>query len=269
MADPEQAVALPDSIVVSPGRYRFKIGDRLIAISALHDGLYQVSYPGKGTRQFVVWRRRNGVETLLRNLTGLYSHGTRDDRATTELLLELVRTRPLSATCGSVVNLLVEVLRQLGVPSRRVLTTTLETFNGYDDGHVLLEIRFGGRWHLYDPDLGVRFVSGAQSLSAYDIASGQRARFNSSIRFYAPERQMAIDSGSLVASDGFDFTFMEVRSRLSYTSIERWYQRVLGLIAREIDGVSYYAASTNGERQRALIAQPGAQFVSLTEFRDL
>lgn len=269
LPEPGAVEPLPTGLIVPPGRYRFQLGDRLIAVSALRNGLYQVSVPGKGTLQFVVWNRRTGLEALMRDLAGLYAHGTRDDSATTAELLESARTRTLSATCGTVVNFLREVLRQVGVQSRRVLTTTTENLNGVDDGHILLEVRVGARWHLYDPDLGVRFAAGARALSAADLAAGRRATFNDTIRFYAPERRMAIDTGSLVGSDGFDFTFIEVRSRLSNATIERWYRRVLGLVAREIDGVAYYAVSGAGERDRVALAHPGAVFVTKEEFAAL
>jgi hypothetical protein len=50
------------------------------------------------------------------------------------------------------------LMPQLGVQARVLNVKTLQTLNGYDDGHLILETKHGTEWRMWDMTNGCYFV---------------------------------------------------------------------------------------------------------------
>jgi hypothetical protein len=61
-------------------------------------------------------------------------------------------------SCGNVAELARELLREAGYPARVVQVITDDEFNYFDDGHLMTEVFYEGRWQLYDVDANLRAV---------------------------------------------------------------------------------------------------------------
>jgi hypothetical protein len=258
---------IPERIVVPPARYAVTVGSDLVSVDATTDGLYQLYLPGGATRQFVVWTRRNGTEALLRNVAGLYAHGTGDDLLGIDELISAAKTRLLSITCGNAVRLAKELLIQQGIRAREVFTITHERRNGIDDGHILLEVISQNRWVLYDPDLKIRFTAGSRPLDLVDVRAQSSLRLGTNFRFYAQEFAGRISYTDLRDANGADFTFIEIRTQFSPATIERWYQRVLGSVGRYSGSEVIFWEPAQARRGQILQIYPVARFVSKDNFR--
>lgn len=258
---------LPNSLIVQPGRYQLDLDGQKISIEAQLSGLYQIYVPGGPTRQFIVRNQLDSREQLLRDIAGLYAHGTRDDMLDMSALLVAAQTRTLSLTCGGVVRLTGELLASQGIKSREVFALTHERQNGVDDGHILLEIKDLLGWKLYDPDLKVKFARREKTLDSIDVARTPSTQIGGVIVPYAPEFSSRLDYGSLVDGRGYDFAFIEIRTQFSQTTVQRWYQRVLGSFGRWTDEGPIFWEPNSAKRSRILLVYPSARFVTSTEFR--
>jgi len=261
--------AIPEGVLVPPGRYTVDVGGLTVSVDARTSGLYQLYAPRIGNRQFVVWSRRDGIEFLMRHLAGLTAHGTRHDQLDPEQLITKASTEVLSITCGTAVDFTARVLSTRGIQTRRVVTYTREPANGVDDGHIMLEVLVDGTWSLYDPGLGTRFIAGNTPLRAARLAAGRRPVFGQTVRFYAPEHRSQIDYSSLKDSSGYDFTFLELRSRTDDRAIERWYRRVIGLVGIETGNGVVVATRFPRDTSIVLTWRPTARIVSVDELSRL
>jgi len=258
---------IPNSLIVQPGRYQLDLDGQRISIEAKLSGLYQIYVPGGPSRQFIVRNQLDSPEQLLRDIAGLYAHGTRDDTLDMSALLVAAQTRTLSLTCGGAVRLTRELLVSQGIKSREVFTLTHERQNGVDDGHILLEIKDLLGWKLYDPDLKVKFTSKKKSLDSIDVARTPSTQIGRVIVSYAPEYSNRLDYGSLVDYRDYDFIFISFRTPFNQTTIQAWYQRILGSFGRWTDEGPVFWEPNSAKRNRVLLTHPTARFVSATEFR--
>lgn len=258
---------IPDSLIVQPDRYQLDLDGQRISIEAKLSGLYQIYVPGGPSRQFIVRDQHDSREQLLRDIAGLYAHGTRDDMLDVSALLVAAQTRTLSLTCGGAVRLTGALLASQGIQSREVFTLTHERQNGVDDGHILLEIKDLAGWKLYDPDLKVKFARREKALDLIAVARTPSTQIGGVIVPYAPEYSSRLDYGSLVDGRGYDFAFIEIRTQFSQTTIQRWYQRVLGSLGRWTDEGPIFWEPNLAKRNRILLVYPSARFVTSTTFR--
>jgi Transglutaminase-like superfamily len=60
--------------------------------------------------------------------------------------------RRLRIMCGRTAALALALMDRIGVPSRFVATLTKHPYDGSSDGHVLVEIKMGEEWVVYDPN---------------------------------------------------------------------------------------------------------------------
>jgi Transglutaminase-like superfamily len=62
------------------------------------------------------------------------------------------------ASCGGYAMVMCEIVRVAGLPSRYLGLFGIPSTGS----HALVEVHFGGGWHLFDPTFGVFFYSGAK-----------------------------------------------------------------------------------------------------------
>lgn len=157
------------SLMFSPGNYSF--GGQHWDCS--QEGLYRLHKPGYGTRQFYVSPVVNGAfkPDPLKFLSGMgwiQAHGNADDALSFTQKNTKALSSKLSVSCGATVAWVRYWLDYLQIPSRQVHLLTAGTPNGYDEGHVAMEVWLDGAWRLIDQD-GQRYVTyGGAILSLKD-----------------------------------------------------------------------------------------------------
>ena len=141
-----KASPMPAKLVIRPGTYSF--GGTSFRMEK--EGLYRFFNMMKQNLQRVVYKK--DPVALISGLCWMQSHGSRDDFKSYEELLEIAGTKKLIMTCGPFSNFVSRLINEHGIKSRVVGMATLLPPTGYDDGHVTMEVRIGGRWIVLDPD---------------------------------------------------------------------------------------------------------------------
>lgn len=123
-------------------------------------------------------------------------------------------------------NFSAELLNGLGVETRTV-NTRAPNRNGFDDGHVLVEIKIDGRWVLIDMDQHTTFWRRGKRLNLLDVADSV-AKNDLRIGFRAASVPLAIgdfyDTG-----DNYDCAIWMETAIHSETTLRRWYQRIMSV----------------------------------------
>ena len=219
-------------------------------ISATKPGVYKFIVPGIGSRQFQVWWPKLGVTRLMTDLGYLNVHGNRDDQFDMVTLASIGTQRNLSVTCGTISNLTRSILKKFQIESRIVVSRTLERPYGLDDGHIMLEIRDGKSWVLFDPDSKSFFGTKKHKLGVADLPIGFVPLVGKNIQVYGP--LMMVDIGGFLDAKGNDLSFLEQRSRISSVSLTKWYRRVFELVGVEIDGTYYFNNRVDDRRLQVI-----------------
>lgn len=263
------ALDLPEQLVMGPGIYSISFptdnGEFYSrVIDARDPGVYKYFVPGLGSKQFQVWWPKLGVTRLLTDFSYLYVHGNRDDKADMAALATIGTQRNLSVTCGTISNLLKSVLKKFQIDSRIAVSRTLARANGLDDGHIMLEIRDGKSWMLFDPDSRSFFGTKDKKIGIADIQKEFVPVVGKNIQVYGP--LMMIDVGGFVDAQGNDLSFLEQRSRVSSASLTTWYKRVLGVVGVEINGTYYFNNRVDDRRLQVIQSQFPANKLVSSEF---
>lgn len=252
------ALDLPEQLVMGPGIYSISFptdnGESFSrVIDARDPGVYKFFVPGLGSKQFQVWWPELGVTRLVTDFGYLYVHGNRDDKADMVTLASIGTQRNLSITCGTISNLLKNILKKFQIDSRITVSRTLMRANGLDDGHIMLEIRDGKSWALFDPDSRTYFGTKDNKIGVADIQKEFVPVVGKNIQVYGP--LMMVDVGGFVDAQGNDLSLLEQRSRVSLASLTMWYQRVLGVVGVEIDGTYYFNNRVDEQSLRVIQSQ--------------
>jgi len=127
--------SLPDSLIIHPGCYT--LFDR--AYECRDTGIYRFFCPPKHNIQRVVIDKDDPVSSALL-LACIACRGNRDDALSYEKAEKKAMRSLLALTCGPLSMLIQNLLQRHGIRSRIVHAHTLERLNGYNDGHILLEV---------------------------------------------------------------------------------------------------------------------------------
>ncbi|MBF9234679.1 transglutaminase domain-containing protein [Microvirga alba] len=88
---------------------------------------------------------------VARGIAEMVQYGYKDEGLAAADWLATARTRKLASRCGPLTeNFAKPIFASLGVPHRICRLVTGETPTDFDDGHVLSEVFFNGRWRLFD-----------------------------------------------------------------------------------------------------------------------
>lgn len=190
------AAPLPESLVVSPGRYA--VGGSVYDMT--REGYYRI-----GSEQRIVYSHSLGA--LLSGLAWGAGQGSRDDGKPPQALASTFMQRRLSLTCGYLVELAHLVLSREGYESRSVAALTSHRFNG-TNGHTMIEVLQERRWTLYDLDYDMQpLVDGAPTTIVQWVKPGVRrgfrplARDAPALRTLPPAYRYVVVGGVPLVSD--------------------------------------------------------------------
>ena len=161
------APELPNTLIVPSGFYTFE--NKVYKLD--QPGLYRFSYFYKAGQQSATQQRivfDGDVQALLSAIAWLSAQGEKDNPLTLEELEKKALSEKINVTCSVISRLGQKILSKVNIKSRLIETFTLDDWNGYDDGHVMLEVFLPNKkkWVLYDLTAKNYFKSNGLLLSA-------------------------------------------------------------------------------------------------------
>tara|TARA_B100000686_G_scaffold205008_1_gene211826 strand:- start:556 stop:1599 length:1044 start_codon:yes stop_codon:yes gene_type:complete len=140
---------IPDQLIIPPGTYSY-LGD---SYSLNKEGLYRTirTDPNNvGNIQRIVYK--NDLDSLLSSISWIITQGYSDIGKTDWELYYQAMIGKLRLTCGPTSQWVKYILDSLNIKSRLVKTITLNKWNGFDDGHALIEVwrEKWNKWVVYD-----------------------------------------------------------------------------------------------------------------------
>lgn len=253
--DQTDANPLPDDLIIKPGNYR--VFETTYEVQK--EGLYRFLLPSKTNEQRIVFS--SDIPALMSAISWIYSHGTRDNGLNFEVLSRKAQKEKLVATCGGISNFIQKTLSQKGIESRIVIGLTQKPYNGYDDSHVMVEVKVDGRWLLYDLDNNANFKKDGQYLNYYDF---QKLVLKSDFEI----EKLSADTGLAILGfedkkTGYDYSFYQEERFYSEQALRDWYKHVLQ-IAFIKDGNTYYYF--DGDENKVNQFQKNSHKISQDEF---
>jgi len=181
-------------------------------------------------------------------------HGARDNGLSIAQLNYEARSRFVGISCGVVSPWLLSWLTAAGFTARIVRFLTMETPNGYDDGHVAVEIFRNGAWMLVDADLGrfYRSLSGA-ALSARDFVAAAPG-WSLSVSPLTPDPAKIDTVGPLANPGGMDYASYSWNVLGNDARKQDWTQRICQAVGIDAaDGNTYWLLPEGAEGRKTWV----------------
>lgn len=230
---------LPDSLVIPPNKYSF-YGQ---TYELKKEGLYRFVFPGKENRQRIAYQKN--IDALLSGICWIYSHGNSDDEKSYTQLTNKALHSKLFATCGPLSEWTNKFLKELNIKSRIVSTLTLDEWNNYDNGHVLLEVYRNdyGKWVVYDLDNKSYFTYQNTPLSLIEFAKHVVTN-DYTIEYLAPNSD--IDKSNYYDNKTkYNYTFVMEARFANEDTRRKWYKRVMQVPLIGDDKYNYFFNDNN------------------------
>lgn len=248
-----QDITESKEIIFKKGIYCFKGNNYNMST----EGLFRIfDFQNGLSRQLIVYE--SDVFRLLSSFAWIVKHGSGDDGYypdNIDVLRGKLINSNLSLTCGPLSFLFNKILNEMGIKSRIVSFSRDSNFNGFDDGHVVLEIMIRGKWTLVDLDNNIIFMTtNLQTISALQIAL----------------QPIYLESRLIIAGDSEDFlNFRDGSLNYSFYGESRqlgtWYNELMRVVS--IDGKyfcpEYRNCSSFHKNRPELALIPEAEFIKL------
>lgn len=212
---------LPNSLIINPGKFKFygKVYD------LKKEGLYRFVYPEKENQQRIVYK--NNIDALLSSIAWIYSHGNSDDKKKYSEINEKILHSKIFATCGSISEWTYRILQECGIESRIVSSLTLEQWNSYDNGHIMIEVyrEKYNKWVVYDLDNNTYFSKNGTPLSLIEF-SEQSSNLDYEINYIASNSNLDV-ANFIDNKTDYDYAFLIEARFANNESIKQWYKRVM------------------------------------------
>jgi hypothetical protein len=140
---------------------------------------------------------------FIASLSGRIVHGERHDGLAGPALLAELGGGDLSLTCGPAVDFVRSELRRRGVRARNIALAAPPPYNGYDDGHIMLEVETPDGPILVDVAQKRLFLVGgkpasyaavrARGFGAVELSSFAPARVDPAFRYARLRRAILAD----------------------------------------------------------------------------
>lgn len=209
----------PENIIIPPGTYFF-LGNNY---SLREEGLYRFVLPGEMNIQRIVYQ--NDLDGLLSSICWIVTHGNKDDKKSLLELSSKALQSKLFITCGTVSKWAQSLLRSIDIDSRVVGGITVEEWNDYDNGHLLLEIwrQKWNKWVVYDFDNNSFFLP-LDSDRPLSVIEWSKLIREDKYRIQPLASDTRLDVSGFISVDGYDYGFF---SEGINADILSWYARVM------------------------------------------
>jgi len=221
---------LPQELIIEPGIYKV-FGS---SYNLQKEGVYRFILPNKANEQRIVYK--NNPHALLSGIAWLFVHGDRDNGEKNSKLMQKATQEKLVATCGKITSFAKSILSEKKIESRIVSALTNDPLNGFDDSHVLIEVKFSDGWRVYDLDNNNVFKKQGRYLNLIEL---KEAFANNSFELEKIADDPVIDATDFKAS-GYDFGFYTEQKLANDSLLKEWYKRIFGTVFVEQGNVYYY-----------------------------
>lgn len=106
------------------------------------------------------------IYKIMSAISSNHLHGTDDNSTAYQAVSNAGRYRKWRSQCGYISGFCNWLLPQLGFSTRIKNPVTLETPNGWDDGHIVIEVYIDDEWRMFDITNGKWFSESGNHLSA-------------------------------------------------------------------------------------------------------
>jgi hypothetical protein len=233
---------IPKKLIIDKGEYTFH--GRTYHLD--REGIYRFVLPGIENKQRIVFEKNTNA--LLSSIAWIFSHGSLDDKKSNEEIREKALYSKISATCGTISEWTVNLLRDNGIKARLVSSLTLESWNSYDNGHILIEVFRPElkKWVVYDIDNDAFFTHNNVPLSLIEFVENiPKDAF--SIEYIARRNDIDVKN-FLDDKSNYDYGFLIESRFLDDDTRRKWYRHIFQ-VPMIIDGkFSYYFDKDNSSK---------------------
>ncbi len=225
------------NIIMAPGVYQYNS----FKYELINEGLYGIFNIGIDSGYRIIYS--NDIPVLISAICWLTTYGNRDEGQQTSTLLTALRTRKVALQCSSTVGLARSLLSSVGITSRICRVLTASTPNGWNDGHVVLEVLINGIWYFWD------ILN-----NFYPSANGQQTNFNDYMLNLSADKIMIADAqgdtlsyagGSNIIFDAFCRTAISLNN-----TVDRLYN-IPGI--DHTDGMTYFYTPLGTESRKSWV----------------
>ena len=214
--DLSNCVFAKDNLIIKKGNYQFN-GQ---CYNFTEEGLYiVVNLEDNRKQQYIVYD--SNLFVLMSSISWLIAHGNIDNESSFIELTMKAKADKLILTCYFACNFAKSILDSLQFSSRILAGISLDEWNGFDDGHNMIEVysKKYKKWIVFDIDMNSYFVINDVPLSFIELT---RNLYNDSLLIKSLSNDVKLDSSYRI--NNIDFSFY-----LEYTFNNQldWYRRVL------------------------------------------
>ena len=233
---------IPERLIIPKGKYIFD--GKTYDLD--REGIYRFVFPGVENKQRIVFEKN--IDALLSSIAWIFSHGNLDDEKTDEQILKKSLYSKISATCGTISEWTINLLNENGIKARLVSSLTLESWNSYDNGHILIEVFKPDlkKWVVYDIDNDAYFTSNEIPLSLIEFVD-KIPKDDFTIEYIA--RRNDIDVKNFIDKENnYDYGFLIESRFLDEETRRKWYKHIFQ-VPMILDGkFSYFYDDKNSTK---------------------
>jgi GAF domain-containing protein len=168
--------------------------------------------------------RDQRIEAILGSLASQQAHGWRQDNVPLdELEAEVAQGQHIAVSCGTISSLGIRAAERAGYRARMVGAFTREQMNGFDDGHIMFEVRLNEGWTVVDLDNN-RMAPPGTGIS--ELVRDPR--------WVLIAHDSPYDKADLATDPNHDYDLY------TYTHLKAWYRHVLGVPLIWANGVIWF-----------------------------
>lgn len=230
---------LPNKLIIAPGIY--EIFERTYHLKS--EGLYRFLNPEISNAQRIVYK--NDIDALLSSIAWIASHGNADNGKSFKELNNKALHSKLFLTCGHISSWALNLLNNQNILARRVSGLTLEKWNSYDNGHVMIEVyrESLNKWVLYDLNKGVYFTKNDTLLSLIEFVNLIETQKYEIVPF--SQNAKSDISNFKSRKTNYDYAFFVEKIN---ANLKEWYKRVMQVPLINHEGKNYFFDKANKTR---------------------
>ena len=247
-------IDMDNSLILPPRIYKW--GGKLYNLT--NEGCYYlVDFKKEISRYVIIYKK--DVLSLMSSISWLVTHGNKDEFKSFSEKIKKLKTKKLSLTCGPVSTFASKLLNKYHIENRIINFLTIDQWNTYDNGHVLIEVKINHRYVLFDLDNNLYFGLRGKKLKAKDFLD--KIDFNL-LKF----RKLSKDS--YVDTNGFYYNKINYIGFADYINnhIRKWYQRVMQVPIIIKNGIYYVGLNNKKYKDNILKYIPNAIILNKDEF---
>jgi hypothetical protein len=214
---------LPNELIIRPGIYHMNG----VNVDMRKEGLYRILFPLSTNVQAIVYE--NDPLMLISSLSWIITHGGAYDGLSDDSLTSIAKNAKLYVTCERAVNFVMHTISALGIKTRLIQGLSIEKLNGYDDGHVIMEVWVPAydKWILVDVDNNALFKA-THNEGYLNLVEFKDALDSDNLQIVPLALDTKVDASQFKEGD-YSFAFLSEMQSSTPEMLKSWYKRVLAV----------------------------------------